>query len=171
MLKMDFREVVNRRYSVREFDSAPPEKEKLDAILEAGRVAPTAGNRQPQRILVLRKPEELAKIDLCTPCRYGAPLVLIVCYDKTLCWVRPFDGEKSGQVDVSIVTTCMMLEAEYQNLGSVWVMHFDPAKTAEQFGLPENIVPVAMLVLGYASKNAKPSERHDQRSSREQMLL
>ncbi|GHS99288.1 nitroreductase [Synergistales bacterium] len=168
---MNFQEVLDKRYSVRNFEDTPLESEKLASILEAARIAPTAGNKQPQRILVVRKPEELEKIDLCTPCRYGAPTVLIVCYDKTVCWVRPFDGENSGQVDDSIVGTYIMLKAESLGVGSVWVMKFDPAKTVEQFKLPENIVPVAMLVLGYATKDAEPAERHSQRFPIEQMLL
>ncbi|MDR1730837.1 MAG: nitroreductase family protein [Synergistaceae bacterium] len=168
---MDFQNVLNKRYSVRSFASTPVEKEKLDAILEAGRTAPTAGNLQPHRIRVVQKPEELAKIDLCTPCRYRAPLVLIVCYDKNVCWERPFDGERSGQTDASIATTYMMLTAENSGLGSVWVMKFDPAKTVEEFGLPDNLVPAAMLVLGYPAKDAQPSDRHTQRFPMEKLLI
>jgi nitroreductase len=168
---MNFQELVDKRYSVRNFENTPLESEKLHSILEAARIAPTAGNKQPQRILVVQEPEELKKVDLCTPCRYGAPTVLIVCYDKTVCWIRPFDDENSGQVDASIVSTYIMLEAEYVGVNSVWVMKFDPAKTVEQFKLPENIVPVAMLVLGYAAKGAQPSERHSQRFPIKQMLL
>jgi nitroreductase len=168
---MDFKEVLNRRYSVRSFEGRPVENDKIEAILEAGRVAPTAGNKQPQRIVVVRDPDSLKKMDLCTPCRFGAPLVFIVCYDKTVCWTSPFNTDNSGHVDTSIVNTYMMLTAESLELGTLWVLRFDPAKASEQFRLPENIIPVSSLMVGYPAKDAAPSERHSQRFPKEQMIL
>ena len=82
---MSFAQLVKQRYSVRKFDSRPIEKEKMDAILEAGRLAPTAVNYQPQRILVLQG-EAMEKIQGCSPCLYGAPAAMVVCYDKTASW-------------------------------------------------------------------------------------
>jgi nitroreductase len=168
---VNFQELLNKRYSVRSFESKPVENENLQSILEAARIAPTAGNKQPQRILVVQEPKGLEKIDLCTPCRYNSPLVLIVCYDKTVCWTSPFDEGNSGQVDASIVTTYMMLEAEDVGLNSVWVMKFDPAKAIEQFHFGENIVPVSLLVVGYPAKDAQPSDKHSLRFPVDQMLL
>jgi nitroreductase len=168
---MDFQKLATARYSVRKFQDKPIAAETLNLILEAGRLAPTAGNRQPQRVLVADKADALAKIDLCTKCRFGAPLSLLVCYDASACWVRPFDGENSGQVDASIVTTHMMLQAEALGVGSLWVMFFDPAAAREQFALAETIVPVAILVLGYAAEDAAPSDRHGERQTMDNMLL
>ena len=79
---MEFTEVVKGRYSCKKYSDRPLEKEKLDAILEAGRVAPTAKNLQEQKVYVVQSAEMLAKIDGVTPCRYGAPTVLIVAFDK-----------------------------------------------------------------------------------------
>ena len=79
---MEFKEVVKNRYSCKKFDGRNITKEQLDAILEAGRLAPTAKNLQEQHIYVAQSEEALAKIDKATPCRYGAPTVLVVAFDK-----------------------------------------------------------------------------------------
>jgi nitroreductase len=168
---MTFQELSADRYSVRKFKSLPVETDKLAKILEAGRIAPTAHNSQPQRVKVITEPAGLALVDKCTPCRYGAPVVLLVCYDKSICWKRPFDGALSGEVDASIVTTLLMYTAQELGLGSVWVMHFDPARAVEHFALPSNIVPVAMLPLGYPAEDAKPSDSHLRREALENMLF
>jgi nitroreductase len=160
---MDFDVLAAQRYSVRKFKQVPVEPEKVRLILEAGRIAPTAGNTQSARILVITKKDGLDKIDRCTHCRFGAPVVLLVCYDKNECWIRKFDGESSGWVDASIVTTHMMLQSADRGLGSTWVMYFNAATTREEFKLPENLVPVAMLVLGYPAPDAEPADRHSLR--------
>ena len=108
---MDLLELLKKRYSVRKFEDKKVEKEKLDLILEAARVAPTACNFQPQRILVLDNEESLEKLKKCTPYHFHAPLALVVCYDKTTSWKRK-DGDDMGEVDAAIVTTQMMLETE-----------------------------------------------------------
>jgi len=166
-----FLELAAKRYSVRSFSSRPVEEEKLTQILEAGRIAPTACNNQPQRIKVISDVNNLAKIDECTPCRFNAPLVLLICYDKTACWTRGFDGSLSGEVDASIITTHLMLAAEEVGLGSCWVMHFDPAKTVELFDLPENIIPIAMLPIGYQAEDALPGPRHNQRLDLKEIIF
>jgi nitroreductase len=167
---MNFKELSAARYSVRKFLDRPVEKEKLDLILEAGRNAPTAANRQPHRILVANREEDLKKVDLCTRCRFGAPVVFIVAYDKTEYWVRSFDGENSGPVDASIVTTQMMLQAADIGLGTTWVMFFDPAKTVEEFKFPDTLVPVAFLPLGYPAPDAVPADRHSLRHPPEKIV-
>jgi nitroreductase len=156
---------------VRKFKQTPVEKEKLDLVLEAGRNAPTAANKQPQRILVITEAEGLEKVDSCTPCRFGAPVVLLVCFDKDECWVRPFDGERSGWVDASIVTTHLMLQAADIGLGSTWVMYFDAEKARAAFGLPENIVPAALLPLGCPAEDAAPADRHSDRQPRDKLVF
>ncbi|MDR1933331.1 MAG: nitroreductase family protein [Spirochaetales bacterium] len=161
---MDFSLLAARRYSVRKFKDTPIKKEDLDRVLEAARSAPTAGNRQPQRVLVITREEGLKKIDLCTKCRFGAPAALLVCADTTVCWARPFDGAKSDQVDASIVTTQMMLQAADIGLGTTWVMYFDPEKLIREFAIPDKLLPVALLVMGYPADDAQPAERHGRRN-------
>lgn len=156
-----FLDLATARYSVRSFCPRAVEPEKLAAVLSAARLAPTACNNQPQRIKVISAPADLATVDECTPCRFGAPVVLLVCYDKTVCWRHPDNSALiSGVVDASIVTTHLMMAAQDAGLGSCWVMKFDVDKTAKLFGLPENFVPVAMLPIGYPAGDAAPSDRH-----------
>ena len=79
---MEFKEVVEDRYSCKKFNGEPVAEKALKAILEAGRVAPTAKNLQEQHVYVVQSPEKLALIDELTPCRYGATTVLVVAFNK-----------------------------------------------------------------------------------------
>ena len=166
-----FFELAAERYSVRSFSPRAIEPDILRQVLEAGRIAPTAHNSQPQRIKIISDPADLVKVDECTPCRYGAPVVLLICYDQTVCYIRQYDDAKSGEVDASIVTTYLMLAAQDYGLGSCWIMRFDPTKAVELFALPREIVPVAMLALGYPSETAAPSARHNDRLPLEKTLF
>ena len=157
---MDFMQLAQERYSLRKFLKTPVKKEHLDAILKAGHLAPTACNKQPQKIYVLESEAALTKLDGCTKCRFEAPLALLVCADENACWVRRYDGAKSGEVDASIVTTHLMLAAQEQGVGSLWVMAFDPAAVKEAYALPEGITPVAILMLGYPDPAAEPAPLH-----------
>ena len=153
-----FMDLARQRYAVREYAQTPVEQAKLDSILEAGRLAPTAKNVQPQHIYVLQSPEAIAKINELTRCAYHAPVVFLVCYDSDLAWTK--DGESSGNMDCSIVGTHMMLEATALGLGTCWVKWFDPAQVAAAFELPANHKPSFLMPCGYASENAKPSDHH-----------
>jgi nitroreductase len=166
-----FLELAQSRYSVRKYSDKPIPQEVMAQVLEAGRIAPTGCNNQPQRIKVLTAAENLAKVDECAPCRFGAPAVLLVCYDKNVCWRRKFDGKSCGVSDACVVTTHLMLQAQDLGLGTCWVMHFDPAKTAELFDLPENVVPVAMLPIGYPAEDAAPAPMHGEKLPLEKMML
>lgn len=157
---MNFYELAAERFSVRKFLEKPVEQEKIEKILSAGHIAPTGCNFQPQKILVINSNEALAKLKACTRCHFDAPLAMLVCYDKNECWTRPYDGAQCGVVDASIVTTHLMLQAWEQGIGSTWVMHFNPFKTWEAFEIPENIEPVALLVMGYPADDVMPNERH-----------
>ncbi len=158
---MDFLKLAHERYSVRKFSDKEVEREKLDAILEAGRCAPTAVNNQPQRVLVIESAEALEKLKKCTPCHFSAPLALLVCYDNAASWKRNFDGYDMGAVDAAIVTTHMMLEAADLGLGTTWVGYFDPAAVRREYELPDYLVPVAILPLGYPAEDAAPSPYHE----------
>ena len=95
---MDFEKLSAERYSLRKFDTRPVEQEKLDLILEAGRNAPTAHNKQPQRIFVFRSPEALEKADACMDCHFHAPVVIGVGYDPKESWHREHDGKVFWQM-------------------------------------------------------------------------
>jgi len=168
---MEFKKVITERYSVRSFDKRTIEKEKLDAILEAARLAPTACNNQPQRIKVLTTAKDLALVDSVSPCRYNAPVAILVCYDKTKAWVSKVDGVMHGEVDASIVLTQMMLQAADLGLGSLWVGMFDPKKTCEVFKLGANIVPVSFLMVGYPAPDSRPAKMHTDRKPLKELLI
>lgn len=157
---MSLIDLMKARYSVRQYQSTPVEEEKLMAVLEAGRVAPTAANRQPQRIYVVRTPEALGKLAKAANI-HNPPLALIVCADKSEAWVRPIDQKDSCDIDASIVTDHMMLRATELGLGSLWICMLDPEIVRKEFALPENIVPVNILVLGYADCEPASPDRHD----------
>lgn len=160
---MDLLELLKKRYSVRKFDDRKVEKEKLDLILEAGRVAPTAVNFQPQRILVIESQEALENFKKCTPYHFNAPLALLICYDKSVSWKRGHDGFEMGTVDASIVTTHMMLEVENLRLGTTWVGSFKTELLRKYFNIPENFEPVAILPIGYPAKDSTPNPHHNER--------
>jgi nitroreductase len=168
---MNFAELAAARYSVRSFLNKPVEREKLELILKAARSAPTAANRQPQRVLVLDGHEQLAKVDRCTTCRFDAPLVFLVCYDRKSAWTRDFDQEHSGWVDASIAATHMMLQAADLGLGTTWVMWFDPAAARTQFNLSDDMTPVAFLPVGYPAPDAFPSNQHLDRLPPDKMVF
>ena len=157
---MDFEKVIRDRYSVRKFEKRQPEKEVIDKILHAGHIAPTGCNAQPQRILVLKGDHAIEKLKKCTKCHFDAPCAMLVCYNKNETWTRAYDGAISAPVDASIVTTHMMLQAQNLGVGTCWVMHFDPAAMREAFNIPHDIVPHALLVMGYPHKDAAPFDMH-----------
>lgn len=162
---MDFIKLAKNRYSVRKFSDKKVEQEKINLILEAGRLAPTAVNKQPQRILVINEIDILDRLKECTPYHFNAPLAILICYDKTASWTREHDNSESGLIDASIVASHMMLEIADIGLGTTWVGHFDPIKIQKIFKLPETFVPVALFPIGYPSDNSKPSHLHDKRLS------
>ncbi|MDR1794875.1 MAG: nitroreductase family protein [Erysipelotrichaceae bacterium] len=168
---MDFLTLAKERYSVRRFSQKPVEQEKIDAILEAARLAPTAANAQPQRVLVIQSPEALAKLKDCTPYHFNAPLAFLVCYDTQTVWRRKYDGHNSGDVDASIVGTHMMMEAMDLGIGSTWVMAFDPAATKTAYNLPDHIVPVAFFTMGYPAEDSVPSPMHDKSLGIEEIVF
>ena len=168
---MNFLELTKERYSVRKYADKPVEQDKLEKILAAGATAPTAKNLQPQRIYVLESPEALEKIRGITRCAFNAPVVLMVCGDKEEAWVNPFNGRSSAEMDCSIVTTQMMLQAQELGLGTCWVCWFDTALTKQTFNIPENEEVFALLPLGYPAESSHPSAMHDSRKPLDETVV
>lgn len=161
---MDFFELAKTRYSERFFDSRPVEDDKLNRILEAGRLVPTACNYQPQKFYLIRSEEAMARLKTVTPFHYNAPLVILVCYDSSVVWQNPSDryyrNYNSGEQDASIAATTMMYEAEELGIHTIWIRGFDSKTVVDTFGLPEHMIPVMMLGLGYPNEKAKPNAWH-----------
>ena len=168
---MEFFDLAKARYSVRKFADKPVEEEKLQKILEAGAVAPTAKNQQPQKIYVLESQEAIEKIRGITRCAFNAPVVLLVCGSKEQAWVNPFNDRCSAEMDCSIVTTQMMLQAQELGLGTCWVCWFDTALTKQIFGIPESEEVYALLPLGYPAEESKPSSLHGSRKGLEETVV
>jgi nitroreductase len=168
---MDFLELARRRYSALCYESTPIEPEQLKLILHAGQLAPTACNFQPQRILLLTQPEQLERVRQVTNSKLPFGAAMLVCYDRESCWYRKADGKSSGEIDASIVTTRMMLEATQLGLGSIWVMSWDASEMKAAFAIPEQYEPVALLILGHLSKDATVHDAHFQRKALEETVF
>ena len=160
---MEFKEVIKNRYSCKKFSEKKLEPEKLEAILEAGRLAPTAKNLQEQMIFVIQSEEMLAKVDQITPCRYGASTVVAVAFDKNNVFIYPGEQRDSGVEDASIVATHMILAARDEGVDSCWLNFFDPDIAAKELGLPENAELLMLMDLGYAAEGAGPLPNHTSR--------
>ena len=158
---MTFAELAASRYSVRKFKSDPIDEETLTAILQAGRVAPTACNYQPQKVFVVRNPELRAKLAEVSPCTFDAPVILVICYDKNVeAKSRLMPGYAFGEMDASIVCTHMMLQAWELGIGSWWVGLFNDQDVSRVMGLPENLHVAALLPMGHPAADAVPAALH-----------
>jgi nitroreductase len=161
---MEFSELVQQRYSVRAYKPDPVEEDKLAQILEAARLAPTAANRQPFRILVIHtegRQDELRRI-YGRPWFVQAPIILCACGVPAENWVR-MDGKNYNDVDVTIAMDHLILAAANLGLGTCWVAAFDPAAAREVLNLPDGVEPIAFTPLGYpadspTTKKRKPLE-------------
>ena len=159
---MAFSELIHARYSVRAYRPDPVPADLLAEVLEAGRLAPTASNRQPIRIIVIHtagREQELGRV-------YGrewfvqAPLVLCVCTVPREAWARAsFDGRSYADVDAAIVMDHLVLAATSLGLGTCWVAAFDPAAACEVLGLPDGVEPLLFTPLGYPADQPQPKER------------
>lgn len=158
---MDFITLAKQRCSIRSYKDRKVEQEKLDLILEAAHAAPTAANLQPVRILAVQSEEGLSRIGKAANI-YGAPLAIIVCADHNKAWVRPFDRKQTGDIDASILTDHMMLQATALGLGSVWICYFKPDVLKEEFQLPDHLEPINILAIGYGDEAPASPDRHGQ---------
>ena len=160
---MNFLELAKARYSVRSFKDIPIEPEKLDMIIEAGRVAPSACNKQPQKIYVVNNKQNLQK--LASVCRFtfSAPTVIVVAYDNDRDWKNKLmSGYGSGETDAAIVGTHMMLAAWDVGVASCWVGYFNANDIRTALDLPENIRVCALLPMGYPADDASPAALHSE---------
>ena len=158
---MELLEIAKKRFSVRDYTDQKVEPEKLNKILEAAHVAPTAANLQPVHLIVAQSDGALAKVSKAANI-YGAPLAIIVCADHNKAWVRPFDKKQTCDIDASILTDHMMLQASDLGLGSVWICYFKPDILREEFCIPKNLEPVNILAVGYSEETPQSSDRHEE---------
>jgi nitroreductase len=169
---MDFAQLIQRRFSCRHYSDQPVEEHKLNQILEAARLAPTAANRQPVQIILIRtegQQEELLKI---YPREWFVqpPLIICVCSLPDQAWYRKkYDAKNYATVDAAIVLDHITLQAADLGLGTCWIGDFNPQVARDFLQLPDNVEPIGFTPLGYpldqaGEKTRKPMEeliRHD----------
>ena len=166
-----FMQILESRYSCHAFNHYPVSASKLEMVLEAGRLAPSAANNQPTRIWVVKSEEALAKLRTVHDC-YGAPVVLIVGCRNEEAWVRPSDGVNAAKTDAAIVLTHLMLTATDAGLANMWIWDFDPSKIREVLPETRNHGVYGMLAIGHpAAGEGKPTERHAQRKPLEELVI
>ncbi len=154
---MEFSDVIRSRYSVRAYSNRDIPRDVLDRVLEAFVLAPTAANRQPIGLVVVRtegREDELRRIYNADWFASQPPIVLAACLIKDKCWTRR-DGKKYGDIDVAIAMDHLILSATNEGLGTCWIGAFDPDAAREVLGLPDNVEPIALTPLGYATDSPR----------------
>lgn len=148
---MNFLELVKQRRSVRAYLPREVEPEKIDYLLECGRLAPSACNRQPWQLVVVRDEQRLQALHAAYDREWfrQAPVAIVVCIDDSQAWTRPCDGRSHGDVDAAIVAEHLVLAAAEQGLGCCWICAFDPERCAQALGIETPLRPVAILPIGY----------------------
>lgn len=149
--------LIKKRKSIREYDPYKPIPEDvLIRILDAGRCAPSASNRQPWKILAIR--DEILR-ERVVGCYKGAwlktaPVILVVIGYRDQAWIRRQDGHSSLEVDLTIAMDHMILAATAENVGTCWIMAFDYDVLREVLELNENQFVSCITPLGYATETA-----------------
>ncbi|MBQ7196178.1 MAG: nitroreductase family protein [Synergistaceae bacterium] len=169
---MEFFDVVKERFSCRKFSAQPVEDEKLEKILEAARIAPTAKNAQPVKIWVIKSPDALEKIKSAAPFPWlkDVPVILAVGGTTEGAFVRPSDNRNFQDVDATIVATHLMLAIEALGLGTTWIGMFDEPKVKNLFPEMKDYDLVALFPVGYKADDAQPSDRHEKRKSKDEFI-
>jgi len=166
-----FMNILESRYSCHAFNHYPVSSTKLEMILEAGRLAPSAGNRQPVKIWVVKSEDALERLRTVHPC-YGAPVVLVVGCRNEEAWVRESDGVNAAKTDAAIVLTHLMLTATDAGLANMWIWDFDPNKIREILPETQNHGIYGLLAIGHpASSEGTPTELHSQRKPIEDLVI
>ena len=157
---MEFSELIKRRYSVRAYKSTPVEDDKLQQVLEAARLAPTAANNQPFQLIVIHTAERKAELQRIYHRKWflQAPIVIGICAVPGQAWMRR-DAKSYADVDATIAMDHLILAATDLGLGTCWIGAFDPKAAREVLGLPDNVEPIAFTPLGYPADQPGTKER------------
>lgn len=158
---MNFKDLAQKRYSVRNYLSTPIEEEKLVRVVETALLAPSAVNFQPWKFVLVTDPELLAKLHSCYHRDWfkSAPACIVAIGDHDKGWHRPTDGKDFTDIDVAIAIDHLMLAATEVGLGTCWICHFNAEKCAEYFNLSSNLEPIAMIPIGYPIPGTAPEKK------------
>lgn len=168
---MDLLKIMADRYTCRRYSTEEIKEEDLKKVLEAARVAPTSHNNQPQRIYVVKSDEAKEKLMKDFAYNYKAPCYLVCTYDTNEVWRNDLDGNReSGDIDVAIVMTHMMLMAEELGMGACWIGRITPELVRKNLEISETEKVVAVLSLGYHREDDRPSKLHDIRKTTEEIV-
>jgi nitroreductase len=157
---VEFNELIQQRYSVRAYKPDPVENAKLEKVLEAARIAPTAANRQPFQLVVIHTKGREAEVRRMYHREWFVQAPIIICAVGLISqgWVRGADGKNYTEVDVTIALDHLILEATNQGLGTCWIAAFNPDAVRQALGLPEEVEPIALTPLGYPA-DQPPSKK------------
>lgn len=165
-----FMNILESRYSCHAFSTAHVSDAKLNMILEAGRLAPSAKNLQPTRIWVVKSEEALGRLRTVHDC-YGAPVVLVVGCCNEEAWIRESDGVNAAKTDAAIVLTHLMLTATDAGLANMWIWDFDPRKIREVLPETREHGVYALLAIGHpAEGQGRPTDLHTTRKPLEDLV-
>ena len=164
---MDFMKLAKERYSCRKFSDKRVEKEMIDKIIEAGRIAPTAVNRQPFKIFIMNSEHAKTMVRENTTCTFNADCFLIMGYKDDEGWIRKYDDKNFSEIDAVIAATHMMLEIQDLGLATTWVGYFNEPKLKRNFPEMKDYKLIAIFPVGYAADDAIPSENHFKRKTTE----
>ncbi len=158
---MDFKTLIEKRYSVRKYKSESISDELLSEVLDAGRMAPTAVNKQPFFFIVVNEKNKLEALYNAYPREWfaTAPQVIVICGDHQAAWKRGNDGKDHTDIDLAIATDHMTLRAAELGLGTCWVCNFDPKPVKKALSLPEHIEPAVLLPIGKPAEAEAPSKK------------
>ena len=167
---MDFLSLAESRFSCRSFSDKPVEQEKLDKIIKAGMLAPTAVNKQPFKIFEIRE-DKADKLRMATPFTFDAKEFLLIGADNKIAYTRPFDSKNFAEIDATIVATHIMLAVHDLGLGTTWVGHFDEKILKLHFPEINGYSIIAIFPIGYPSENAEINPMHYQSKSKDEILV
>ena len=167
----NFLTLAKARYSVRSYQDRPVEEEKLNYVLEAGRIAPSAANYQPWHIIVVKDPENRKKLTETYPRNWllEAPVILVICGDHSVSWKRS-DTKDHCDIDIGIIGDHLTLAAADAGLGTSWICNFDARKCSRILEIPSHIEPMVYLPLGYPADSELKSERHKIRKKTDEFI-
>ena len=165
---MTFQDLIHQRESIRNYDPEKPvEQEKLERILEAGRIAPSAANRQPWQFYLVSSPENLKKVSACYSRSWfsDAPHILIVAGKRDEAWTRQGDGYNALETDLTIAMDHIILAAEAEGVATCWIAAFDPDKLKQAKILDTDEEVFAITPLGYPKEGFKKRGVKDRKST------
>jgi len=155
---MEFNDLVKKRSATRKFSDKVVSDEVINSILSLARFCPTAKNMQPQFTYVVKSKEGLSSIDKASPCRYNAPVVLLVCSDKEK--ACKLEEDSTYLMDASIYGTYLLLASTNMGVDTIWVEYFNKDILREEFNLPSNMEPICIIPIGYKAEDCPVSPNY-----------